>query len=126
MNGIVPSSFYPFSSNLTGIISTNTVRIPLPLIVAKTYLTYLQYRTEDVPWYTPGHAVTLSLVVVGLASAIGLHILLRRENACRDRGERDEVIGDSKGGDLKNGCYESVEAAKKDKGDGWSGYRYIT
>ena len=68
MNGIVPCSFYPFSSNLTGIISTNTVRIPLLLIVANIYLTYLQYRTEDAP--SPGHAVTLSLTVVGVVSAI--------------------------------------------------------
>ena len=55
----------------------------------------------------------------------GIEVLLRRENARRDRGERNEIIGDSKDGDPRNGCYESVEAAKRDKGDKWSGFRYI-
>lgn len=52
-------------------------------------------------------------------------MLLRRGNSCRDRGEHDEPIGDSKRGDLKDNCYKSVEAVKKDEGDGWSGCRYI-
>ena len=85
----------------------------------------LQYRAKDVPWYPPGHAATLSLIDVGLASAIGMRLLLHRENSCRDCGERNEVIGDSKRGDLKDNCYESVEAVKKEEGDGWSGCRYI-
>lgn len=55
---------------------------------------------------------------------------LRRENARRDRGERDEVIqgftplGDEKAQAGKGGVYESIEHAKREKGDSWSGYRY--
>lgn len=57
--------------------------------------------------------------------------LLRRENAKRERGERDEVVtgGNEKaGGETThaNGIYGTVEEAKRDKGDAWSGYRYIT
>ena len=62
---------------------------------------------------------------VGFVGSVTMFFLLRRENARRDRGERDEVIRDSKGGDPGNGCYESVEAAMKDKGDKWSGFKYI-
>ncbi|OCB87286.1 MFS general substrate transporter [Sanghuangporus baumii] len=94
-------------SDLTGIASTNL------------------YRAEFAPWYTTGHAVTLAFTVGGVVSAIALHILLRSENARRERGERDEVNDDIKRGNLNNGCYESVEAAKRDKGDEWSGFRYI-
>lgn len=55
---------------------------------------------------------------------------LRKENARRDRGERDEVIqgitpvGDEKTHAEKGGVYESVDHAKREKGDAWSGYRY--
>lgn len=55
-----------------------------------------------------------------------MRILLRKENARRERGERDETIGSSDRGNPANGCYESIEAAKADKGDEWSGFRYIT
>lgn len=56
-------------------------------------------------------------------------IQLKLENDRRDRGERDEVVGC---GDYpedivkaaKNGRYESSEAARVDKGDEWSGFRY--
>lgn len=81
-------------------------------------------------------------------------ILLRRENAARDRGDRDEVIvpaGEGGAGlfidednkknrvtksegevesneeDLKrrrNGVFGSVEEARREKGDLWSGFRY--
>ncbi|KAL5520809.1 hypothetical protein ACEPAF_2812 [Sanghuangporus sanghuang] len=73
------------SNNLMGIISTNT------------------YRAEDAPWYTTGHSVILGLAVVSHLATILLHVLLRRENGRRNRGERDEQ-----------------------KGDEWSGFRYIT
>ena len=53
---------------------------------------------------------------------------LRRENAKRARGERDEIIvgvNDGKPGmNPRNGCYESVDEAMRDKGDKWSGYKY--
>jgi hypothetical protein len=68
----------------------------------------------------------------GLISSVSLHVFLRRENAARERGERDEVIGEKAGGDpetearaRKNGAFASVADAKREKGDGWSGYRYV-
>jgi hypothetical protein len=57
-----------------------------------------------------------------------LLILLKRENARRDAGERDEEIDgvDSKTADgEKNGRFASVEDARKEKGDMWSQFRYI-
>ena len=80
---------------------------------------------RDGPWYTLGHAVMLAYVGVGLTGSVTMFFFLRRENTRRARGDRDEVIGDSKEGDVKNGCYESVEAARRDKRDNWSGFRYI-
>lgn len=74
----------------------------------------------------------------GLFSTVFYHLLLRRENAARERGERDEVIdglndttkSSRSGLDVKelgrrNGQFASVEEAKTLKGDRWSGYRYI-
>lgn len=54
-----------------------------------------------------------------------LYNLLRLENKRRDSGERDEVIVGVQSGDSRNGYYESVEEARRDKTDEWSGYRYI-
>ncbi|KAL5531264.1 hypothetical protein ACEPAG_4141 [Sanghuangporus baumii] len=95
--------------NLTGAITANT------------------YRSRDTPWYTLGHAVTLGFILIGLLGSAAFHLLLSAENKRRDRGERDEVIADPEiVGDARNGCYETVETAKRDKGDRWSGYRYMT
>jgi hypothetical protein len=60
----------------------------------------------------------------GLICSVTYLYLLRAENARRDRGERDEVIKDVAGGDSKNGSFDNVEDAKREKGDEWSGYRY--
>lgn len=71
----------------------------------------------------------------GIISSTTFYFLLRRENARRDRGERDEVIDgvdDDRKEDAdararraaKNGRFASVEEAKREKGDEWSGYRY--
>lgn len=51
---------------------------------------------------------------------------LSRENKKRDLRERDEIIKgiDNPNGDAINGVYDSVEAARIDKGDEWSGFRY--
>ncbi|CUA74713.1 putative transporter C1002,16c [Schizosaccharomyces pombe 972h-] [Rhizoctonia solani] len=70
------------------------------------------YRARDKPWYTLGHGILLM------------------ENAKRERGERDEVLTNAscseKAVESRNGVYATVEEAKRDKGDEWSGYRYIT
>ena len=63
---------------------------------------------------------------LGLCASTTYLIFIRRENAARDRGERDEFIGDEPGDgkNEKNGRYATVEEAKQEKGDEWSGYRY--
>ncbi|KAI0730769.1 MFS general substrate transporter [Earliella scabrosa] len=85
------------------------------------------YRSRDKPWYTLGHGIVLMYIAIGLVMAIIYHISLRRENARRERGERDEIIvgvNDGRTELAKNGTYASVAEAKQDKGDEWSGYRY--
>lgn len=64
---------------------------------------------------------------LGIISSIIYHFLAKAENARRDRGERDEIIGDTsvEGKNEKNGRFATVEDCKRFKGDQWSGYRYI-
>lgn len=87
---------------------------------------FCQYRASDQPWYRLGHGVVLGYISIGFLSSVLFGILLKRENARRDRGERDEVIEgiDNKHADEKNGRYESIADARIDKGDEWSGFRY--
>ena len=63
---------------------------------------------------------------VGIISSIVYYIFLRAENSRRDRGERDDIIGDESGDgkNEKNGRFATVDDAKREKGDRWSGYRY--
>ncbi|OCB88609.1 MFS general substrate transporter [Sanghuangporus baumii] len=83
------------------------------------------YRAEDKPWYSLGHGIVLAYIVIGFFSSWILRIVLKAENARRERGERDEVIGDPEINAEKGvRVYERVEAAKIDKGDFWSGFRY--
>lgn len=65
-------------------------------------------------------------IAMGLICSIIYAILLRRENARRERGERDEIIEgvSSKRAKACNGTFESIEAARAAKGDEWSGFRY--
>lgn len=102
-----------------------------------------QYRSKDQPWYTLGHGLVLMYIGFGIVASSTYYFLLRRENARRDRGEREEVIegvylermgadgGTEKESEAareerarRNGRFESVEAARTEKGDDWSGYRY--
>ena len=101
----------------------------------ETYLRPSQYRASDAPWYRLGHGIVLLYIGIGLISSTAYYVFLRRENAARDRGERDEVIeGILKENEevearedraRRNGRFTSVEEAKREKGDQWSGYRYI-
>lgn len=86
----------------------------------------LQYRSVDAPWYRLGHGIVLAYIAIGWLSSLLFWILLKRENARRDAGERDEVIDgiDNKLASEKNGRFESVSAARAEKGDEWSGFRY--
>jgi hypothetical protein len=62
----------------------------------------------------------------GLIASTTYRYFLARENAKRDRGERNEIItgAGGKGGNEANGTYATVDDAKMEKGDEWSGYRY--
>ncbi|THV07658.1 MFS general substrate transporter [Dendrothele bispora CBS 962.96] len=84
------------------------------------------YRSSDSPWFVMGHAIVLAYIAIGFFCVALFRILLQRENARRDRGEQDEVIDglENPRADIKNGHYPSVEAARIDKGDEWSGFRY--
>lgn len=68
----------------------------------------------------------LAYISIGWLSSLLFYFLLKRENARRDVGERDEVIDgiDNKLADERNGHFESVQAARAEKGDEWSGFRY--
>ena len=66
-------------------------------------------------------------ICIGLVMSVIYFVYLKRENARRERGERDEIIvgvNDGRTELAKNGTYASVAEAKQDKGDEWSGYRY--
>ena len=69
-------------------------------------------------------------ICFGIIASILYIILLKRENARRDRGERDEYIEDQvethDARNERNGRYATVDEAKNEKGDEWSGYRYVT
>ncbi|KAF8846262.1 MFS general substrate transporter [Paxillus ammoniavirescens] len=90
------------------------------------------YRAQDAPWFRLGHGVVLAYIAIGWISSAAFMVLLKLENARRDRGERDEVIGvddvctreQNSARAAKNGRYESTEAAQAEKGDQWSGFRY--
>ncbi|KAG9313103.1 major facilitator superfamily domain-containing protein [Chiua virens] len=82
------------------------------------------YRANQTPWYPLGHGLVLMYICFGLISTVVVRFWLKAENARRDRGERDEIIEGYEGGLEANGVFESVEDAKREKGDRWSGYRY--
>ena len=90
-----------------------------------------QYRARDAPHYRLGHGITLAYICIGLFAAILYKILLTRENRRRDRGERDERIlsehPDDKGDSVMNmnGTYSTREEAQAEKGDWYSGFRYV-
>ncbi|KAF8216633.1 major facilitator superfamily domain-containing protein [Mycena galopus ATCC 62051] len=100
------------------------------------------YRARDQPWYPLGHGkfwrfifiiisdqsrtgLVLMYICIGILANATFLYLLKKENVRRDRGERDEIIGQMSGEDNGNGKFATVEDAKRQKGDRWSGYRYI-
>lgn len=86
------------------------------------------YRARDKPWYRLGHGITMTYIAIGWLCSLLFLVLLRRENARREAGHRDEVIEgtDNPVAQEVNGRYKSVEEARIDKGDEWSGFRYST
>jgi len=85
------------------------------------------YRAPDKPWYRLGHGIVLAYIGIGMICSFCMMFFLRKENTRRNLGERDEIIqgvNDDRTDLQKNGTFASVEDAKREKGDGWSGYRY--
>ncbi|KAG6381714.1 major facilitator superfamily domain-containing protein [Boletus reticuloceps] len=83
------------------------------------------YRANQTPWYPLGHGLVLMYICFGLISTVAMIFMLKAENGRRERGERDEVIDKYDGGLEVNGRFGSVEDAQREKGDRWSGYRYM-
>ena len=73
-----------------------------------------------------GHGIVLAYMGIGFLASFVYMVALSRENAARIRGERDEVIigTNNERACEKNGVYESIEHARREKGDAWSGFRY--
>ncbi|KAI0032299.1 MFS general substrate transporter [Vararia minispora EC-137] len=102
------------------------------------------YRARNQPWYHFGHGIVLLYIGLGLIFSTAYYFYLRYENAARARGDRDEVIDadpdyTASVGDVqrekesieerelraaRNGRFATIEDAKREKGDGWSGYQY--
>ena len=142
------------SGNLNGAVSSNVVCSNSPRDIAR-FLTIesLKYRARDKPWFTLGHGIILVYIGIGILTSVVYYFALRAENARRERGERDEIIdgvndngmficcyagpcpliclcdvGDSETIEKLarlNGRFATVEEARREKGDRWSGYRYV-
>ncbi|EMD42007.1 hypothetical protein CERSUDRAFT_90608 [Gelatoporia subvermispora B] len=84
------------------------------------------YRAVDAPWYRLGHGIVLAYIAIGWLCSLAFYFLLKRENTRREAGERDEIIDgiENENGNEKSGRYDSLNAARMDKGDDWSGFRY--
>ncbi|KAF9521693.1 major facilitator superfamily domain-containing protein [Crepidotus variabilis] len=124
---IIPNSVAWVASNVEGSYKRSvTLGMAIGFGNLNGAVTANIYRAKDRPWYRLGHGLVLMYIIMGLLCSIAYAILLRRENAGRERGERDEVIEglENKRGNAINGTYESVEAARIAKGDDWSGFRY--
>jgi hypothetical protein len=65
-------------------------------------------------------------IAIGWLSSFLFYVLLRIENGKRLRGERDEVVEGlvNPRADKKNGCFASVDEARREKGDKWSQFIY--
>ncbi|KAL1762024.1 major facilitator superfamily domain-containing protein [Schizophyllum commune] len=84
------------------------------------------YRATDAPWYPLGHGIVLAYIAIGFISSAVFLIGLKRANASKEHGEHDEIIDGvkNKHAHERNGTYASVEEARMDKGDRWSGFKY--
>ncbi|KAK0438096.1 MFS general substrate transporter [Armillaria borealis] len=123
---VIPNTVAWFSNNIEG---TYKRGVTLGMIISFGNLNGAVssnvYRASDKPWYTLGHGMVLMYIGLGMISSIICLFLLDRENRKRDRGERDETIGDiTITGNEENGRFATLADAKTEKGDQWSGYRY--
>jgi len=125
---LLPNTIAWFSNNVEGSYKRS---VSLAMIISfgniNGAVSSNVYRGVDKPWFRLGHGIVLMYIGIGWVTTLITIIYLRKENARRERGERDEVIAppEKHTGPAPNGVYESVEQAKREKGDSWSGYRYI-
>ncbi|KAG6841931.1 hypothetical protein C0991_005111 [Blastosporella zonata] len=121
---IIPNSVAWVASNVEGTYKRSvTLGIAIGFGNINGAVTANIYRVSP---FRLGHGIVLAYITIGFISTIIFGTFLQRENARRERGERDEIIEgiDNKHADAKNGSYESVQAARIEKGDEWSGFRY--
>ncbi|KAK0489178.1 major facilitator superfamily domain-containing protein [Armillaria novae-zelandiae] len=123
---VIPNSIAWFSNNTEGAYKRG---VTLAMVIGFGNLNGAVssnvYRASDRPWYSLGHGMVLMYIGLGMISSIICLFFLDRENKKRDRGERDETIGDViVTGNEKNGRFATLADAKTEKGDRWSGYRY--
>ncbi|KAG7445010.1 MFS general substrate transporter [Guyanagaster necrorhizus] len=122
---VVPNTVAWFSNNIEGTYKRGVTLGMLISLNLNGAVSSNVYRASDKPWYTLGHGMVLMYISLGMISSIACLFLLDRENKKRERGERDEIIGDSSmTGNEKNGRFATLADAKMEKGDQWSGYRY--
>ncbi|KLO13926.1 MFS general substrate transporter [Schizopora paradoxa] len=92
------------------------------------------YRAKDSPWYSLGHGIILIYISIALVFTALYRAVLNAENMRRARGERDEIIVlheirsiEERSAHVARGAentFESVDEARREKGDNWSGFRY--
>ncbi|TFK88000.1 MFS general substrate transporter [Polyporus arcularius HHB13444] len=132
---LAASSIYPTIPNSVAWVSSNvegsykrsaTLAMAIGWGNLNGAVTSNVYRAVDKPWYRLGHGIVLAYIAIGWLSSLAFYVYLRRQNAARERGDHDEIIEgvDNKRANEKNGRFESVEAARMEKGDKWSGFRY--
>jgi len=128
---LIPNTVAWFSNNVEGSYKRS---VTLAMIISfgniNGAVSSNVYRTKDKPWYRLGHGIVLMYIGIGIITTLISIYMLRKENARRERGERDEIIrgvtdvGDDKVPVGKGKVYDSLEQVKREKGDAWSGYRY--
>lgn len=136
---LICSLMFVCSGNINGAVSSNVVRKDSFRLKTEKqidlYNLFNKYRARDAPRYRLGHGIVLMYIGIGFISTISYILYLRSENARRDRGGRDEIIeselvsnekepNSPVVGHGKGGRFATVEDAKTEKGDEWSGYRY--
>ena len=101
-----------------------------------------------------GHGIVLAYIGICIFTSGVYYLILRAENVRRDKGIRDEIIDGINDAGMYiccysyprhqliyfhdaddpetverlarlNGRFATVEDAKREKGDNWSGYRYV-
>ncbi|KAK4704655.1 MFS transporter, ACS family, pantothenate transporter, partial [Phenoliferia sp. Uapishka_3] len=136
---LAASGIFPLIPNTVALISNNVEgsykrSVSLGMVISWGNLNGAVssniYRAVQRPWYPLGHGIVLCYIGLGVLSNLVYWYFTKKENDARDRGERDEAIGgvplakgELRDGKGHGGWYATIQDAKADKGDNWSGYR---